>query len=338
LQIAVPIAARDGRDDPQVPRNTDRDRSTRFQIGRRFGRHGRRLLATVLALSALIPAYGAIPQPALASGSCTGWKSTVVPPDYIRVGRGDGSVDVVPFRKYVGVVSAREWPATLPTAARRVGAIAVKQYGWYFALAGHHRSGFANAAGKCYDVADSTRDQLYKPERTSVARATWRAVDATWTISLRKNGNFFMTGYRYGAGVGCGVDADGHLLYERSVANCARQGKSTYAILKRYISGLTVLDGGATTTSLASQVMPNQLAPASDKPAKSAPKPASSTASGGIAWMRVQFPAPTVAAELTAPLVAPAERVIGVPMLVQQATVETVALHISSRAGGPEIT
>jgi hypothetical protein len=340
LQISVPIAERDGRDDPQVPRNTDHEHSLRLHVGRRLGRHGRRLIAAVLAISALIPAYGAVPLPALAGSSCTGWKSTVVPPDYIRVGRGDGSVDVVPFRKYVGVVAAREWPYWLPVAARRVGAIAVKQYGWYFTLAGHHRTGFVNSHGKCYDVTDSTRDQLYKPEKTHVTRRTWRSVDYTWSISLRKNGNFFMTGYRYGADVRCGADADGRLLYERSVVDCAHRGKSTYAILNRYISGLAVLDGGATTTSLASQVMPNPLAPPSDRPAN---KPAKSTASpttGEPAWAAIRFPAPTVAAELTVPLFAPVQRVTSEPLLVQQATVETTSPYVSSKpgAGGPAIS
>jgi hypothetical protein len=338
LQIAVPIAVRDGRDDQPVARNTDHDRLPRFQVGRRLGRHGRRLLAAVLAISALIPAYGAVPLPALAGSSCTGWKSTVVPPDYIRVGRSDGSVDVVKFRKYVGVVAAREWPYWLPVAARRVGAIAVKQYGWYFTLAGHHRTGFVNSNGKCYDVTDSTRDQLYKPEKTTVTRKIWRAVDYTWGISLRKNGNFFMTGYRYGADVRCGADADGRLLYERSVADCARRGKSTFAILNRYISNLTVLDGGAATTSLASQVKPNPLAPAADKPAKTAPKPTTSTPTGGSAWAAIQFPAPTVAAELLAPLLAPVERSTDEPLLVQQASVDSVAVYVTSKVGGPALT
>jgi hypothetical protein len=242
----------------------------------------------------------------------------------------------VPFRKYVGVVTAREWPYWLPVAARRVGAIAVKQYGWYFTLAGHHRTGFVNSNGKCYDVTDSTRDQLYKPEKTTVGRRIWRAVDYTWSISLRKNGNFFMTGYRYGADVRCGADADGRLLYERSVVDCAHRGKSTYTILNRYISGLAVLDGGAMTTSLASQVMPNPLAPASDKPAKAAPKP--TTLTGVSAWAAIQFPAPTVAAELLAPLFAPIERVTSEPLLVQQATVDIVAPYVTSKVGGPEIT
>jgi hypothetical protein len=311
LPITVPIVASDGREDHEVARHPNNN-SQRVQISRRFGGLGRRLVATLLAVSALVPAYGALPNLALASTSCTGWKSTTVPPDYIRVGRSDGSVDVVPFRKYVGVASAREWPYWLPGAARRVGAIAVKQYGWYWTLAGHHRSGYVNANGKCYDVTDGTRDQLYKPEKTSVRRATWRAIDATWSITLRKNGYFFMTGYRTGAGVSCGADADGRLLYERSVSDCARQGKSTYAILKKYISGLTVLDGGATTTSLAATASPGPLAPTSQRSSKTkkAPAPAVTSAS---AWAKVLFPAPSLSIELVAAL--PAERALSVATL-----------------------
>jgi hypothetical protein len=304
LQNSVPIVASDGREDLTVARHTT-DHFHPFQIGR-LGGFGRRILAVILAIGALVPAYGALPDLAFASGgSCTGWKSTTVPPDYIRVGRGDGSVDVVPFRKYVGVVSAREWPYWLPTAARRVGAIAVKQYGWYFTMAGNHRSGFVNSQGKCFDVTDSTRDQLYKPEKTSVRRATWRAVDYTWDVTLRKNSNFFMTGYRYGTNVSCGADADGRLLYERSVADCARKGKSTYAILNKYISSLTVLEGGATTTALASSTSAGPLAPQSQKPSRTKAAPAPAVASVP-SWANVLFPAPSVSVEFAAAL--PADR------------------------------
>jgi hypothetical protein len=292
LQNAVPIVASDGREDPQVSRNTQ-IKSTRFHPGRRVRTFVRRLLATTLALSALAPAYAALPNVAFAGSSCTGWKSTTVPPDYIRVGRRDGSVDVVPFRKYVGVVSAREWPYWLPGAARRVGAIAVKQYGWYFTMAGNHRLSFVNSRGKCYDVTDGTRDQLYKPEKTTVRRATWRAVDATWSISLRKNANFFLTGYRYGQDVRCGADADGKLLYERSVADCARRGKTTYAILQKYINALTVLDGGTATTALAASTSAGPLAPASDRQAAS--KDTAATAAPSRS--RILFP-PSLGLEL----------------------------------------
>ena len=301
MQNTVSIATSDGREGHEVARHTD-NHSQRIQISRRFGGFGRRLVATLLAVSALVPAYGALPNLALAGSSCTGWKSTTVPPDYIRVGRGDGSVDVVPFRKYVGVVSAREWPYWLPGAARRVGAIAVKQYGWFFTMAGNHRSSFVNSHGKCYDVSDGTRDQLYKPEKTSVRRATWRAVDQTWSITLRKNANFFMTGYRYGSNVRCGADADGRLLYERSVRDCATRGKTTYQILEKYISALTVLDGGAATQSLAASAGP--LAPPSDRQSATT---SNSAATAAPAVANILFPAPTVGLELVA--AAPAERI-----------------------------
>jgi len=299
LQNAVPIVASDGREDHTVARHTD-NHSPRLQLRRRAGGFGRRFVAVMLAVSALVPAYAALPDLTFASGSsCTGWKSTTVPPDYIRVGRSDGSVDVVAFRKYVGVVAAREWPDWLPAAARRVGAIAVKQYGWYFTMAGHHRSGDVNSHGKCYDVSDSTRDQLYKPERTSVHRATWRAVDGTWSVTLLKNANFFMTGYRYGSNVRCGADADGRILYERSVRDCATRGKSTYAILNKYISSLTVLEGGAATTSLAATTSAGPLAPPSERSSK-ANAGAAPAVTSAPAWTSILFPAPSLTAEFVA--------------------------------------
>ena len=200
----------------------------------------RRLVVGLLALLVLTPLYIAQPPSADASTSCTGWRSTTVPPDEIRVGRSDGTVDTVSFRRYVGVVMAMEWPSWLPRAAREVGAVAVKQYAWYWTLAGHHRSSFVNSSGRCYDVVDSTRDQLYKPERVSVARNIWAAVDKTWLLSLRKNGRFFYTGYRYGSDVRCGADADGWRLYERSVVDCARRGRTAREIQLKYLGpGLT---------------------------------------------------------------------------------------------------
>jgi hypothetical protein len=203
-------------------------------------RRWRRLLVGLLAISVLVPLYGAAPLSVDASSSCTGWNSTTTPPPSIRVGRADGSVDVVKFRSYVGNVMAMEWPYWLPKPALQAGAVAVKQYGWYWTLAGHHRSGFVNSNGKCYDVVDTTRDQLYKPEKVTVRRVIWSAIDKTWNLTLRKNGKFFMTGYRYGSDVRCGADADGWRLYERSVVDCAHRGRTLTEILNKYLDpGLT---------------------------------------------------------------------------------------------------
>lgn len=213
---------------------------TRPDSSPRLGGRGRvRAAAILIGLTVLFPAAAMQPVAADAarSRSCTGWTSTTVPPRTIRVGRkgGRGTVQTVNFRRYVATVMAKEWPQYLPPAAMEAGAVAVKQYAWYHALAGHHRRGFRTASGRCFDVVDSTRDQLYKPELVGRAHARiWRAVDATWGLSVRKNGKFFMTGYRRGTVNRCGASADGRRLFARGVIACARQGKSRQSIQRRY--------------------------------------------------------------------------------------------------------
>jgi hypothetical protein len=186
----------------------------------------------------LIPAAATSPvaAPAEASSrSCTGWQSRDVPPKTIRVYRtAKGKVEVVDFRRYVQVVTALEWPNYMPMAAIEAGAVAVKQYAWTKTTAGSHRPSFRTGSGACYDVVDTTRDQLYKPERAKVGANVKRAVDRTWGTHLRRNGKLFMTGYRSGSKVACGRDADGKRLYARSVADCARKGHSSNDILVMY--------------------------------------------------------------------------------------------------------
>ncbi len=183
-----------------------------------------RVLVGLLMLALLIPVAAYHARPVVAGGSCTGWTSITVPPDTIRVGRSDGTVEVVKFRKYVGVVMAKEWPGWVPRQAREAGAVAVKQYGWYWTLAGNHRSSYVNAKGKCYDVKDSTADQLYKPEKVTVGKKIWAVVDATWGLTVRKSGKFFMTGYRTGKSDKCASDVDGWKLFAKSVIDCAERG------------------------------------------------------------------------------------------------------------------
>ncbi len=64
-------------------------------------------------------------------------------------------------------MASGEFPAWLPDAVLEVGATAVKQYAWYYALEGHHRSGYRTQGGACYDVRDDTLDQLYRPEQAN---------------------------------------------------------------------------------------------------------------------------------------------------------------------------
>jgi hypothetical protein len=178
-----------------------------------------------------------VPAPGAQAGSCgTNWKSKKQPPPSIRVldTRTD-KVQVVDFRDYVSLVMASgEFPTYDPKPVLEAGATAVKQYGWYYTLAGHHRSSYHTAAGVCYDVRDDTNDQLFRPEYATPTQKQLDAVAHTWGLTLRKNGRFFLTGYRYGDDVACATDADGWKLYERSMIDCAKKGWDRQKIQSRY--------------------------------------------------------------------------------------------------------
>lgn len=199
-----------------------------------LARLGRVLVLAFIAGGMLPLAQAA---PAAIAGSCgTNWTSKTEPPPTIRVlNSRTGGVWVVDFRDYVGwVMASGEFPTYDPMAVLEAGATAVKQYAWYYALEGHHRPGYRTAQGVCYDVRDDTRDQLFKPEYANPTDKQLRAVANTWDLTLRKNGRFFLTGYRYGDNVACGSDADGWKLYERSMVRCAQQGWDARKIQSRY--------------------------------------------------------------------------------------------------------
>jgi hypothetical protein len=209
------------------------------------GRGVRRVPATTLrvTLAALalstIASVGIVtePAPVAAARSCTGWTSKVVPPSTIRVLRTrSGRVQTVPFRRYVAeVMASGEWPSRLHMTTLEAGAVATKQYAWYHALKGNHRSGFRRS-GRCYDVRDDVTDQLYRPERARPTQRQLRAIQATWGLTLRKKGRFFLTGYRAGTAARCAADANGWKLYAKSVQACARKGWSRQRVQRAYLS------------------------------------------------------------------------------------------------------
>jgi hypothetical protein len=162
---------------------------------------------------------------------CSRYTSTTQPPAYVRVYRNhSGRIDRVPLRRYVTTVLGKEWPSYLPQAVVEAGAVAVKQYAWFHVLQGPRRT----RDGRCFDVRDGTSDQLYKPHRARVNADHHSAVDATWNISLLKNGKLFMTGYRRGTKHRCGRDATGWKLFARSATRCAGSGKDFEQILRIY--------------------------------------------------------------------------------------------------------
>ena len=198
---------------------------------------GPRSLAALalLVLATILPGV-ATPGPVFAA-ECTGWNSTLQPPTTIRVlrtrGASAGRVQTVNFRDYVETVMPAEWGPTHPREALRAGAVAIKQYAWYHAMNWRGRS----ASGGCYDVVDSTNDQVYSPETKRPAPAHISAVDATWTWSMRRGGRFFASGYRAGASVACGADAGVGVMYQNSASRCARDGRTATEILRIYYGG-----------------------------------------------------------------------------------------------------
>lgn len=186
--------------------------------------------------------------------SCTGWRSTLMPPPSIRVlrtlGPDAGHVETVDFHTYVLTVFGAEWQGFYPLEALKVGSIAVKQYGWYYTIV--YRGG-VDATGECYDVQDNTKDQYYQPELRTPLPIHTQALAATWNITLRKyepaqkKSLFFLTGYRQGTGSVCAADRDGWHLYEHSVFGCAKKSKMDYEqILRAYFDPkLEIVDPGA---------------------------------------------------------------------------------------------
>ncbi len=190
--------------------------------------------ALVLATAGPVPAPGGPPS-ALAAATCTGWPSDSVPPTTIRVlrtvGPVAGTVQVVNFHDYVNVVMAAEWGAGSPAEALKAGAVAVKEYAWYHTM--FWRGGTATD-GSCYDVVDSSLDQIYWPETRIPAASLVAAVDATWGASVRRNTSLFATHYQAGSSVPCGANADGGHLYQVSAMQCARDGMTYDLILTTY--------------------------------------------------------------------------------------------------------
>ena len=261
-----------------------RDRSRRI----------RRLGALLIALPVAASFVGAQPLDANAAEQprgCNRWHSLTQPPDTIRVLRTrSNNVQTVPFRRYVLIVMAKEWPSYLPQQVVEAGAVAVKQYAWYHALYTTRSS-----RGGCFDVKDGTGDQIFRPRNNQPNYDHYRALDATWNVSLRKRGSFFMTAYRRGAKARCGRDSNGNRLYAISAKHCAeRHGYSWRQILREYYGNVSFVEGGG-----GSGVRADASAPTPGSAEQSAPQ--GTTTSPTEPTAPSQPTAPTAPAEATAP-------------------------------------
>jgi hypothetical protein len=195
-------------------------------------------------------AYNDTVQPAAAS--CTGWSSNSTPPPTVRVLRvGTGVVETVDLEHYTKIVMAAEFNKTWPIETLRAGAIATKEYAWYYAI--HYRGGTKN--GVCYDVQDNSTDQDYWPESRSPSSSQINAVESTWGESVLRSGAIFLTGYRAGSSTTCGADKDGYHLMQLSARGCGLLGHSAEYILQLYYTSTSIQGGpvapGAPTGAVA---------------------------------------------------------------------------------------
>jgi hypothetical protein len=214
----------------------------------------------------------AAPVFSAASDECTRWASSLTPPATIRVLRTEATdapdevrdtVVEVDFREYVATVMAAEWPEHYPLETIKAGAVATKQFAWYYIVNPRGLTQEVDGEEVCYDVVDSTRDQFYKPETRGIGEPNGPgpkilgALEATWDISLRKfkqttqSSRFILTGYRNGAStvdgrpIACGEDATGFKLFHNSTQRCGRDGLTFREILRKYLKpNLEIVEPG----------------------------------------------------------------------------------------------
>jgi hypothetical protein len=157
-------------------------------------------------------------------------------PTQIRVYRtATDTVDVVPFKDYVKHVLSNEWVSTWAPDSLRSGAMAVKEYAWYWVA----RGGKDPSLGA--DVKDSTDDQVYDPNVSYAS--TDAAVDATWQYSMTLGGALFQANYcagTYQADPSSDCPWDLHYMTQWGSKYYADQGRSWSWILQFYFPGVVI--------------------------------------------------------------------------------------------------
>ncbi|SDP33759.1 SpoIID/LytB domain protein [Pedococcus dokdonensis] len=144
-----------------------------------------------------------------------------------------GRVDRVAFKTYVENVLPNEWISSWPAESLSAGAMAVKSYGWYWALHSTRKTSW----GACYDVRDDTGDQVYRP--SSALSSTSAAVDRTWSTRMTRSGNILQAHY-CSTTTACGAWVDGNWMSQYGSRDLAAGGSGYQAILRHYYSGIVL--------------------------------------------------------------------------------------------------
>ena len=170
---------------------------------------------------------------ATTSGCHTDGTNSTLPTTILVYRASLGRVDRVDFKTYVKNVLPNEWVTSWPAASLRAGAMAVKSFGWYWALHSTRKT----STGKCFDVYDNTTSQVYRPG--SAVASTNAAVDATWGTRMTRSGNVLQAHY-CSTTTACGGWVDGDWMSQYGSRDLANQGLSWTAILQRYYDGIAL--------------------------------------------------------------------------------------------------
>ena len=200
--------------------------------------------ASAAAAGAGQPSTGATAAAAVPS-------TTLTPPATIKVARrfpaNDPSgvivgVDTVDFRTYCVRVLSHEWapPSAFSDEALQAGALAVKDYAWYWAT---HPTKLPDVAAWGADVDDTTNYQEYMS--WDYGQRYWDAVNSTWGTTMTRDGQIFQASYY--AGTYSGAPTDGDHMTQWGSQYWAAQGRDHQWIVNYYYPGteLVAVAGGA---------------------------------------------------------------------------------------------
>ncbi|MFI0791845.1 SpoIID/LytB domain-containing protein [Micromonospora rubida] len=167
------------------------------------------------------------------TGCTTDGTNSKLPSTILVYRVGLGRVDRVDFKTYVKNVLPNEWVTSWPNASLQAGAVAVKSYGWYWALHSTRKT----SGGQCYDVRDDTADQVYRP--SSAVSSTSAAVDSTWSTRMTRSGNILRAHY-CATTTACGGWVTGDWMSQYGSRDLANAGNNYQAILHYYYSNVVI--------------------------------------------------------------------------------------------------
>jgi len=181
------------------------------------------------------------PAATAASAAPTAGAGALTPPATIAVARrfpaNDPNgviigVDNVDFRTYCVRVLSHEWaPASaFSDEALRAGALAVKEYAWYWAT---RPTKLPDVAAWGASVDDTTNYQVYMD--WDYGQRYWDAVDSTWGTTMTRDGQIFEASYY--AGVYSGAATDGNHMTQWGSQYWAAQGRNHLWIAEYYYPG-----------------------------------------------------------------------------------------------------